>query len=495
MVRHEAKRAGRCGAALALVALALAPGVARAAGFAVTSQVDAVDASIGDGRCRSAGEGGGCTLRAAIQEANAASGLSTVTVPAGRYRLTIRPFPQAGSLLDMDAGNGDLDLSGRIDLTGAGAGRTVIDGGGVDRVFETGLLAAAHLRDLTVTGGDSTANGSQEIDLGGGILNKGEITLDRVELVGNLADGGGGMFSIPATDPVIRDSLIADNHAFSGGGLRLDSGGAITNTTITHNGLIASPPDAIAHKPVAIVIALVDEISGWGGGIDHRGGGDVSIVNSTITDNHALKGGGGLASGQNYVPVSEAIALGRMTLRNTIVAGNTSDRGTANCHVKAQVIASLGHNLAGDASCFLSAAGDHPKTDPRLGALADNGGPTKSLALLPGSPAIDAAGAEGCPAHDQRGTARPVGAGCDIGAFEYVPAVLAACRPTVVLPARLRRRARTFDVLVGRKVVARRRRPGQRVTLKRATARVVLRVRLRSGRTVRVGVRPSCRRA
>jgi CSLREA domain-containing protein len=491
----RASRSGRRAAALAVIALAVAPGVVHAAAFTVTSTADAVDSNVGDGRCLSTANGGGCTLRAAIQEADAAGGVSTVTVPAGRYRLTIPPIPEAGSALDMDASNGDLDLNGAIDVKGGGAGRTIIDGGSIDRVFETGVTASAHLSDLTVTGGDSTANGSQEIDLGGGILNKGAITLDRVELVANVADGGGGMFSIPGTSPVIRDSLIAGNRAFSGGGLRLDAGGAITNTTITHNSLLTLPPGGIQKKPVGIVIPLVDEISGWGGGIDHRGGGDVSIVNSTITDNHAIKGGGGLASGQGYAPVSEQVALGRMTLRNTIIASNTSDAGTVNCHVKDQVIASLGHNLASDGSCFLTTAGDHPKTDPLLAALADNGGPTRTFALLPGSPAIDAGSAEGCPTHDQRGIVRPVGAGCDIGAFEYVPAVAVTCRPTVALPVRLRKRARSFDVLVGRRVVARKRRPGQQVMLKTgATARVTLRVRLRNGRTVRVTVRPLCGR-
>src|SRR5436305_14924833 len=125
----------------------------------------------------------------------------------------------------MDAGDGDRDLNGRVNSAGAGVGETSVDGGGVDWVFETACNASAHLSDLTVTGGDSTAGGSQEIDLGGGILNKGAITPDRVELVGNLADGGGGMFSIPGTTPVIRDRLIADNQAFSGGGLRLHAGG------------------------------------------------------------------------------------------------------------------------------------------------------------------------------------------------------------------------------------------------------------------------------
>ena len=65
--------------------------------------------------------------------------------------------------------------------------------------------------------------------------------------------------------------------------------------------------------------------------------------------------------------------------------------------------------------------GDQPNTDPLLGPLADNGGPTLTHALGVGSPAIDSADAGACPATDQRGVARPQGAGCDVGSFEYVP--------------------------------------------------------------------------
>ena len=469
--------------------LMLAPGVARAAEFVVDSPADAVDANVGDGKCASAAGNGGCTLRAAVQEANAADGTSTIAIPSGRYRLTIAAVPAAGSASDRDAGNGDLDLNAEITVRGAGAERTIVDGGGVDRVFEVDGAASAHLSDMTITGGDSTAGESQEIDLGGGVLNQGKIALDRVEIVGNLADGGGGMFSIPGTDPVIRDSLIAANRAYSGGGLRLDAGGEIVNTTITGNTLLTLPPDWPTEKPVGVVVPTVDEISGWGGGIDHRGGDDISIVNSTITGNHALKGGGGIASGQGYAPVSEEVALGRITLRNTIVAANTSDAGPANCHVKDQVIESLGHNIDTDGSCFLTAQGDLPKRDPRLAALARNGGPTRTQALLPGSPAIDAGDAKDCPKADQRGTARPQGTACDIGAYEFMAA---PCVPVVQLPARLRARARWFDVLVGGKVVAAHRRPAKRVRLAGGVHRAMLRVRLRSGRTVRVPVRASC---
>src|SRR5262249_20347535 len=101
---------------------------------------------------------------------------------------------------------------------------------------------------------------------------------------------------------------------------------------------------------------------------------------------------------------------------NTIVAGNTP----SDCQ---GIVASSGNNLDGAASCALAAAGDLSRVDPVLGPLADNGGPTRTHALMAGSPAIDAGA--GCPATDQRGMPRPrdrTGDGtalCDIGAFEF----------------------------------------------------------------------------
>jgi hypothetical protein len=405
----------------------LAPAVkARAAVFFVDTVVDGVDSNVGDGRCASSVADGKCTLRAAVQEAGAAGG-STVSIPAGRFRLSIPPADNsvAGSAQGVDSLTGDLVINNEMTIKGAGGGRTVIDGGGLDRVFAINQGGIGHFSDMTITDGDASRGAtSQGIALGGAILNNNQATLDRMELVGNLADGGGGMFSIPGTHPIVRDSLIADNRSYSGGGLRLDSGGTIINTTITGNQLMPTPDPktAVTQRPFPVLFGLaVDEGSGWGGGIDNRGGGDVVIVNSTITDNHGIKGGGGVTAGQGYTPVSPAAALGKMTLQNTIVAGNTSVAGEPNCHVKDQIIESLGHNLASDGTCFLTAAGDLPNTDPKLGPLADNGGPTRTQALLAGSPAIDAGGAKDCPDHDQRGIARPQGVACDIGAFELVP--------------------------------------------------------------------------
>jgi hypothetical protein len=80
-----------------------------------------------------------------------------------------------------------------------------------------------------------------------------------------------------------------------------------------------------------------------------------------------------------------------------------------------------GHNISSDGSANFSAPGSWNNTDPVLGPLADYGGPTPTMALLAGSPAIDAADAASCPETDQRGIIRPFGAGCDIGAFESAP--------------------------------------------------------------------------
>jgi hypothetical protein len=87
----------------------------------------------------------------------------------------------------------------------------------------------------------------------------------------------------------------------------------------------------------------------------------------------------------------------------------------------AATITSGGANVISDGSCNWNGTTDQSSTDALLGALADNGGPTLTHALIASSPAIDAAGAGACPAVDQRGVTRPPGAGCDSGSFERTP--------------------------------------------------------------------------
>ncbi len=102
---------------------------------------------------------------------------------------------------------------------------------------------------------------------------------------------------------------------------------------------------------------------------------------------------------------------------DSIVAGGVGTPGFENCSGKG--IESAGHNIDSLDQCTFKAGGDKVNTNPLLAALADNGGPTATMAIGPESPAIDAGDA--CPPTDQRGVARPQGSACDIGAFEYVP--------------------------------------------------------------------------
>jgi CSLREA domain-containing protein len=399
---------------------------AHAATFVVNSTADQPDATPGDHMCIT--DSATCTLRAAVQEANADGGPNTILIPRGYYRLRIPPSPEAGVAGQDDADKGDLDITASLTIHGAGARRTIIDGGGLDRVFSIAANVTASISGMTITGGDATGGGtSKEIDMGGAIFNQGTANLERLRLVGNHADGGGAVFSIPGSSITIRDSLLAHNSAYEAGGVRFDSGGVVINSTITANKLLPLPNHSYTQDP-KLVVTLADELSGYGGGIDHRGGADLTIVNSTITDNQAIKGGGGLNSGQAYAAVSDKTAIARVRLLNTIIAENTSSKGPGNCNVQDMIIQSDGHNLDSDGSCFLTATGDLPKHNPVLGSLAFNGGPTETEALLLGSPAIDAGAADGCPQHDQRGVARPQGAGCDIGAYEFTPGITGSAK-------------------------------------------------------------------
>lgn len=151
--------------------------------------------------------------------------------------------------------------------------------------------------------------------------------------------------------------------------------------------------------------------------------GAVTISNSTITGNRAHEGLSGAGGGIDSV--------GNVTLSNTIVAGNTVGPGGSGPDCSTGVD-SGGHNLIGDASgCnVMDAGGDQvgppgSPIDPRLGALADNGGHTDTHALLSGSPAINGGkpggGNGACEAGDQRGLARSLGGKrCDIGSYELV---------------------------------------------------------------------------
>jgi CSLREA domain-containing protein len=393
--------------------------------FWVNSYVDAVDANPGDLQC--ATEQGMCTLRAAIMEANssvvdAQNKPHTIFLPSGVYELTL-PNPLATG--DLGLGDvlarpiidgpetGSLDIEVSMNIHGAGARETVIDAKQLDRVLEIHPGADSTLSDLTITGGFGNS-------MGGGIYSQAHISLSRVWITENWSSGGGGIFVNPLGSLQLNDSTVSHNIAKGqAGGIRIDTRGTITNSTISYNEALglAEPLPMGTGVPFAF---------SQGGGIDIRGIG-TTIRNSTIVFNRSALGGAGVHFDTAYVdalpdPITAAIDVPHfdLILENTIIANNSSDVADGDCltTVGLSRILSQGNNIDSDGSCYLDQPGDISGIDPQLAELEDNGGATDTHALLPTSPALNAGKMSNCTAVDQRGVVRGDDNACDIGAFE-----------------------------------------------------------------------------
>ncbi|GAA4098727.1 right-handed parallel beta-helix repeat-containing protein [Zhongshania borealis] len=378
--------------------------------FIVDYEGDEPDILQGDGLCET--ETGGCSLRAAVQESNATILLSTnpfthtnvIIMPPGHYKFIEPPLiPTVVAEGTSDAGM--LSILGSTNIRGAGARKTILDGNGIDRVFGVGPNAILSISDLTITGGSAS-----------GIFNQGQLTVTRCTISGNTSGYGGGIFNTPSSSAIIDSSTISNNTAESeGGGIRFDAAGLVINSTISNNRILEDCCSDSTYD---------GGTQGEGGGIDARGGGPVTIINSTIVNNHAVIGGGGLNIATSYQGdpggVFQAIGsevFGRpVELINTIIAGNTSTRGPANCKNTISAIHSLGGNISDDDSCNLNFTNDQNSTDPELDELADNGGPTDTHAPFATSPALENGLMDRCPAQDQRGAQRETV--CDSGAMQ-----------------------------------------------------------------------------
>jgi CSLREA domain-containing protein len=388
--------------ACAVLALALvAPATGMAATFTVNTTADAPTTPAG---CTTEPT---CSLRDAIARASESGDPEDlVVVPAGNYVLS------SGELIVAGAGT--------VTIHGAGARTTVIDAQQTSRVFNL-EAGRSVLEGLTVTGGISDAmSGGEFAGDGGGILAaEGEEAILRgLNVSGNVASQNGAGVSAPPegtnrTALTIESSTIANNKVTGsalealGGGVYVLGKLSIVNSTIAGNSV-----ESTALTPVVQgggVLLAIDPAS--------TEGSEGTVVNSTIAGNSV--GATGLGGGLAVFNPTPAMGSATLLLRNTIVAGNAGPAGPSNCALIA--MPTTENSLSSDGSCMLGDPGSKQNVNPLLGPLANNGGETDTMALLEGSPAIDAGTNAGCPPVDQRGVARPQGPACDIGAFERVP--------------------------------------------------------------------------
>lgn len=422
---------------------------------------------------------GTCSLREAIIAANTnapsgatagecASGSSsatdTINVPAGTYLLSL--VGSEGSTAT-NAAIGDLDLTQRVTIIGAGTTTTIVDGLALNsRILHLDASTESFsISQLTIRNGATSGDGggifvesasslsladlriqlnSAESD-GGGLAvwaTASTITMSRVDLQGNEArwSGGGGFFQSAALQ--LQDTQITGNQAFGpngqGGGVLLDSGTVtISRSTVSEN---ISENDGggvyLRFGSLTLIDSDVENnIAGRdGGGVYFLWGDASSFTNCTIGDNHAVEEGGGIVVGGvdnltlthvtvagNTAPLGSALVNGEVTLRNSILAGTCSgDPAT-----------SQGGNIEspGD-NCGLVHATDQIAISSGslgLAPLAYNGGATRTRMPSATSVALDMARSIYCTASDQRGTPRPQGPACDVGAVERVPGWLFYC--------------------------------------------------------------------
>lgn len=379
-------------------------------------------ADTNDNSCDALGTGAGnkdCTLREAVQAA----------APGDTITFQLNDAGCVGGVCTIQLESGLPNINKDLIIAGTGANSLTIKrnpAAAPFRIFAVLRNTNATISNLTVSGGSDGDFG------GGGVVNVGNLNLTSVVISGNSATnskGGGGIRNSGTL--VLRDSTVSENFGDYGGGGAYNSGGTLTilNSTLSGN---TGTSGAGVYNNSGTINVINSTVSGNTasfdcGGIYVENSSSITLANATVTKN-ASQGVGGVCNNGSTV-----------NLRNTIVAGNTSaNAGTPDLSGS---ITSHGYNLIGNSngSNFAANAGDQIGTaqnpiNPQLGELADNGGATKTHALLPGSPAVDKGGnalaadqSGDALTTDQRGAGYPRvadGSGdgqaiVDAGAFEY----------------------------------------------------------------------------
>lgn len=363
----------------AAMLLAWISGPVWGADFVVNSGADEPDDNPGNGVCETASGSGTCSLRAAIQEANALAGADTVSVTAGTWTLSL-----AGADEDLGA-TGDLDVFDHLTISGPGPAAATIDANGVDRVFHIhnvqGLSPppSVTLSGLTITGGDA---GVTSLPMGGGVFGEaqGDLTLERVTVSGNTANQGAGLHLIGGDVTIFRSSVHANT---------ITDLGALN---IHGEGIYASSSDLEIRESSVTGNTGANPASG---GVHLHGVASALFANSTIAGNSA----NGVRIYNSNAEISQCTFVGNgnrgltfgsfdgshsLVLGASILYANSA----GSCTIGAGTYTHSGNIDGGDSCLFDIGSLDLVNTDPMLSGNSICGA-TVCYEPEPGSPAID----------------------------------------------------------------------------------------------------------
>ena len=352
---------------------------------------------------------------------------------------------------------GALSIEKDLSIQGLGIDNLIIDGNNSDRVFKIDDDNAENfldvdLSDLTITGGQNTFtfppnDPNFDVAFGGGIHNQENLNLNNSKITDNSSGNlGGGIYNGSGVLNLNNNQVVNNGTYTKGGGIYNDLGTVnITASTIDSNAAtgerrIGALGGGIFNREGILTINRStisnNSANSAHGGIDN--GGILSLTNSTVSGNDGAMGVGGIKNSDTAKILNSTIAKNngaaadgisnftgaKIKLTSSIVTSNSN-----NILLRGDIFTSQGNNLISNGDGVeiinqtevsdLIGTTDNP-LDPQLGELQDNGGSTQTIALLDGSPAIDAGSNPNNLETDQRGEGfdRTVGNGTDIGAFE-----------------------------------------------------------------------------
>jgi sugar lactone lactonase YvrE len=328
-------------------------------------------------------------------------------------------------------------------------------GGGGGALYLTASTGDIHDSVFSINQGSGNGNSNGSFTAGGGaIFNDQSLSVDRCQFSSNSIIGsdvygrgstanpgiGGAIFN--SGQASVRDSVFVSNVAEGGNGsdFYMDPGiaGSAYGGAVFNEGQLTLVNNTFANNSAIGTLPASTPGMGFGGALFDIG--TTFATNDTFYGNLAAKSVASNLSGMGFggaIGASDAT----MVLVNTTLAGNTVNTNgfaggiwqtNSTVTVQNSILANLsgncvgslidgGNNISSDASCQFTSAASVNNTDPLLGPFGDYGGPTFTIPLLAGSPAIDHGNDAVAPATDQRGHARPYGKASDIGAFESSP--------------------------------------------------------------------------